>query len=84
MTYTHYADGNPLYPLVPMDVWLIIRKFKEELEIEEKMAEIRRLDYWIRLHRMAWKADFNTAHGRRESKYAYHRCVKRRKDIINE
>ena len=84
MTFTHYVYGNPLHPLVPMEIWLLIRKFKEELEFEEKIKKIRRLDRLVVHYRFLWRSPYSTKEARRRAKYDYYSACEERAAIIKQ
>ena len=75
--------GNPFAPILPMEIWLLIRKFKVELEMSEKLDRIERIDKLLKHHRFMWKSPYSTARARRTSKRMYKLWEKERDDVIN-
>lgn len=84
MPYTDLLEENPFAPILPLEIWLMINKYKKEMEYQEKLLKIQSLDKLIRHNRTRWKSPYSTNKRRREAKREYKLLCEERERIINE
>jgi hypothetical protein len=84
MPYTDLIDGNPFEGVLPLEIWLLIRKFKIELETADKLSKIQRLDKLIRHHLLIKRSPYTTSKQKRCSKHQYQLFWEERAELMNK